>query len=245
MSSSCKKETSKKYLTRKSPPYHAKDCKDIVKLGNDGQSYISESDKRGVYKWNKYNKNKTKKVNNKTKKVNNAINTYKIMDNASTPYIAMVKPASRIEVYTTNNEHSNPIKKIVDVKYTKLFVGDNLLKDTSYAKKGKGAGNSLLIQTEKNKYIYVGSEIYSFETKEDIKTYYSPIGNSFVPYPYAVGENFSYFMLDKKIVPNELLDLKKDGYGQFYGYTIDENQSKKIEKTSKKIRVKMIHKHTL
>jgi len=236
MSLSCKKEKSKKYLTRKSPPYHAKNCKGIVKSGNDGKKYISEADKRGVFKWNK---NKTKK---KVNAKNNAIKTYNIIDNAAITYIAYTKPGTKIEVYNTD-EMGIPTKKVLNVKYTKLFVGDNLLNDPHAVKKGKQPGNSLLIQTGNNKYIYVGTEIYSFETNEEIKRYYSPVGNSFVPYPYAVGENFSYFMLDKKTLPNELLDLKEDEYAQFYGHTIkDENQKKKMKDSQKSfMKVKMIH----
>jgi len=234
--SSCKKETTKKYTTRKGPPYHAKDCKNLVKKGNDGMSYVSSPDKRGVYKWIKNNNNKTKKVKRMT---------YEIINNGSTTFIAFVKPGSNIEVYTNlyrEDRQLNPDKKVLDVAYSKLFLGDNILNDPYYGKKGKLIGNSILIQTGKNKYVYVGSEIYSFETKEDIKKYYSPIGNSFVPYPYAVGESLTYFMLDKETLPNELLDLKKDGYGQFYGHTVKDKSI--VDKAKKHFKVKVIKKNT-
>ena len=237
--SSCKKETSKKYTTRNSPPYRAKDCKNLIKKGNDGMSYISSPDKRGIYKW---------KINSNTKKTkkNKIINgkSYEIIDNGSTIYIAFVKPGSRIEVYTNlysdDNLH-NPDKKILDINYTKLFLGDNLLNDSKSKKKGKFIGNSILIQTGKYKYVYVGTEIYSFETKEDINKYYSPVGNSLVPYPYAVGESLTYFMLDKDTLPNELLDLNKDAYGQFYGHTIkDIHILDKINKSKQHFKVKSV-----
>jgi hypothetical protein len=237
--SSCKKQITKKYKTRKGPPYHAKDCKNLVKFGNDGISYISSSDKRGVYKWIK--NNKTKKVKRMSGK------SYEIINNGSTVFIAYVKPGSKIEVYTNlyrEDRELEPDKKVLDVSYSKLFLGDNLLNDPYYGKKGKLIGNSLLIQTGKNKYVYVGSEIYSFETKEDIKEYYSPIGNSFVPYPYAVGETLTYFMLDKETIPNELLDLNKDAYGQYYGHTIkDKSIADNVDKAKKHFKVKIIKKN--
>ena len=105
-------------------------------------------------------------------------------------------------------------------------------------------GNSILICTGKGKYIYVGDQIYSLETKdgEDIEKYYSPVGNSVVPYPYAIGTNYTYFMLDRETVPNELLDLKEDAYGQFYGHTVkDEDLQNKIESSKKKFKTKQIH----
>ena len=99
--SSCKKETTKKYKTRKGPPYHAKDCKGAVKMGNDGDKYISEPDKRGVYKWNKTKKLKTSKANAKI---------YKIHDNGSVPYVVMMKPNSKVEVIK-QKKMALPIKK--------------------------------------------------------------------------------------------------------------------------------------
>jgi len=59
----CTKVNSKKYQTRKSPPYHAGDCKGSIKKGKDG-TYISKADVRGVYKWVKV----TVKVTMKTGK---------------------------------------------------------------------------------------------------------------------------------------------------------------------------------
>ena len=48
---SCIKIKTSKYQTRKGPPYHAKDCKGLVKKGNDKKDYISKPDKKGIYKW--------------------------------------------------------------------------------------------------------------------------------------------------------------------------------------------------
>jgi hypothetical protein len=109
-------------------------------------------------------------------------------------------------------------------------------------------GNSLLIQVRPGKYIFAGQEIYSFSTVdgEEIQAYYSPVGNSAVPYPYAVGEHHTYFMLEKEHVPNELLDLTKDAYGQFYGLTVkDETRKKAIEGAKKRFATKLLQKRNL
>lgn len=101
--------------------------------------------------------------------------------------------------------------------YKKLFAGDNALKLKDH---GSGKGNSVLLLQKNGKYIYIGDEIREFSTKDGdvIQKYYSPIGNSAVPYPYAVGEKYTYFLVgETEYVKNELLDLKKDGYRQFYG----------------------------
>lgn len=243
----CTEIKTKKYQTRKGPPYHAKDCKGLTKKGNDGKNYISAVDKRGIYKW--VPKDKGPRIT--LKKV---VKTYTMLDNGSDPFVADVS-SSKVEIYRQTFKEDGGIetyerdKKIVDTSYKKIFIGDNdlklTMKETGYAPKGMYPGNSILIQTGSGKYIYSGHEIYSLETNdgEEIKAYYSPVGNSAVPYPYAIGENYTYFMLDKETVPNGLLDLKKDAYGQFYGHTIkDEELRKKIESSKKKFKTKIIHK---
>ncbi len=247
----CTEIKTKKYQTRKGPPYHAKDCKGLVKKGNNGKDYISAADSRGIYKW--IPKERGPRVTLKKK----GVKTYTMLDNGSDPFVADITP-SHIEIYRQKFKEDGGVesyerdKKVVDTSYKKLFVGDNdlpsLKKEKAVAPKGMYPGNSILICVGKGKYIYSGHEIYSFETKdgEEIKEYYSPVGNSHVPYPYAVGENYTYFMLDKETVPNELLNLKEDAYPQFYGFTIkNEESKKKIESSKKKFKTKLIHKRNI
>ena len=63
----CVKLNTKKYRSRESPPYSAMDCKGLTKKGNNGLTYTSKPDKRGVYRWigttaKLTHKNKTIKV---------------------------------------------------------------------------------------------------------------------------------------------------------------------------------------
>jgi hypothetical protein len=242
----CIEIKTKKYQTRKGPPYHAKDCKGLTKKGNNGKTYVSVADKRGIYKWEPKEKGTRSTLKKK------GVKTYTMLDNGAEPFVADVSP-SHVEIYRQIYKEDDGIesykrdKKVVDTPYKKIFIGDNDLKDPIPEPKGNYPGNSILICVGPGKYIYSGHEIYSLETKdgEEIKKYYSPVGNSAVPYPYAIGENYTYFMLDKETVPNELLDLKEDAYGQFYGWTIkDEDLKKKIESSKKKFKTKMIHKRT-
>ena len=65
--------------------------------------------------------------------------------------------------------------------------------------------------------------------KDDlVKKYISPVGNSDVPYPYIIGKNYSYLILENKYIPNYLLDLKKCIYSQYYTNTNIINMSKKL-----------------
>lgn len=144
---------------------------------------------------------------------------YGIHYNGGTPYVVEVTP-ELVSIYenTGDRDHLAMGALITSFKYLSLFIGDNDLEDEHYAEKGLYKGNSILVRRYGGRYTYIGSEIYTFAlAKGDrIVSYYSPVGNSDVPYPYAVGEQRAYFMLDKQSVPVEAIDATKDGYGQFY-----------------------------
>jgi len=258
---SCVEVQNKKYQTRKGPPYHANDCKGKIKKGNDGKSYVSSPDKNGIYKWIPRS-SPVKKISSPRRKIGlspkrspgrkslspSRKKTYLIVDNGARPFVVDVY-GSRAEIYhqkyNDDREEWERDKKVYETPFVKIFIGDNDLKDKFYATKGQFPGSSILLELGQGKYIYVGDAIYSFETRnhEKITKYYSPVGNSQVPYPYAVGENNTYFMLDKKSLPNSFLDLKKDAYGQFYGHTVEDKENfKKIDSAKQKMKTKQIHK---
>jgi hypothetical protein len=49
----CRRQYTKKYVTRGSPPYPANECAEMIMKGNDGDIYQSRSDYRGIFKWTK------------------------------------------------------------------------------------------------------------------------------------------------------------------------------------------------
>lgn len=167
---------------------------------------------------------------------------YNIHDNGNKPFL-VVLDKNIATVYTQKfieeTEKYVKNKELFSTPYERVFIGDNKLNIKEYIKKGKFRGNSILLNIDKNNYIYIGSEIYKFKTIDGlpITDFYSPVGNSDVPYPYAVSKEKVYFMLDKEVLPSELLNLKQDGYGQFYGYNSD---LKIINKRKAPFKVKMI-----
>lgn len=175
---------------------------------------------------------KTKKTQ-KTQKTKKKSKAYKILDNGGTPYVVEITPTT---VCIEDNKASNK-KKIYETPYQQVFLGEGRLTDAIYRK-----GSSILVCIKKNHYVYIGSEIYSFRTTEPIVAYESPVGSSETPYPYAIGTEYTYFMLDKEKVPNALLDLKKDAYGQFYGYTVSKKELAAIEKKKTPFTFKTIYK---
>lgn len=275
----CVEQKTKKYLSRGSPPYSAMKCKDLTKKGNDGATYVSKPDKRGIYRWVKDNdrtvvaktpKNKTSKISVKTlintsmktpikttkciyKKNDYGIvnvsqfikciendtlkkqldtgtkpkNIYEINDNASFPFVVF-DYGGRVDIYNNHlNEASNKGElnnKLLSVKYEQIFLGDNELNDPYWRfKRGVAKGNTLLLQTGKGKYMFIGKGILSFSTKNGdiIRKFYSPIGGNYDSFPYAIGDKYVYLLNDKKYALIEEFDITKDVCKQYYCYDVE------------------------
>jgi hypothetical protein len=114
-----------------------------------------------------------------------------------------------------------PEKQIKEFTADTVFVGKKSSKGGYDGLKPKEAeGNSILLEVG-SKYIYIGSEIYEWApVKGDvIEAYSSNIGNSDVPYPYAIGKTHIYIMLDKVAVEKSFFTVKDDIYQQYYAGT--------------------------
>ena len=266
---SCIEQKTKKYKSRGSPPYSAMDCKDSTKKGNDGATYISKPDKRGIYRWVKTGaivgtrpKNKTmkshiastvaspkciyKKKDYGTVNVSRFIkcitndtlkkqlegsgkpkHIYEINDNASFPFVVF-DYGGRVDIYNNHfNETTNMCElkdKLMDVKYEQIFIGDNYFNDQYWIfKRGIAKGNTILLQTSKDKYLFIGKGILSFSTKDGdiIRKFYSPIGGNYDSFPYAVGDKYVYLLNDKKYAPISEFDTTKDVCKQYYCYNTE------------------------
>ena len=65
-------------------------------------------------------------------------------------------------------------------------------------------GNSLLLECEDNEYTYIcGLETTKFKTNDKIIDYISLMGNNMIPYAYAIGEKYTYFLYHRyKFIEN-------------------------------------------
>lgn len=168
---------------------------------------MSSPNKKDIYTW---------------KPAPRAAHTYLTHDNGGRPFEVEdfgghVKVHDRI--WQRDTESYLRGKTLPNTPYEHLFVGkDTTREDRKQQTDEFGDGNSILIQVSKTKYVFVGAKIYSFSPMKGdiIRSYFSPIGNSDVPYPYAIGDTHTYIMLDAVAIPNELLDLKDDIYEQWY-----------------------------
>lgn len=209
------------------------------------------------------NKPLLKPDNSQFKEIESKMKGYKkyfIHDNGSRPFLVYLDKDSayvyRIpeniyfhnEDYVSNKQHHLYIEPIADFKTIKNFVGKSPLTESTSFSAGYGPrfdGNSILLKTGENKYVYIGYEIYEFKIPDDdeITKYYSPVGNSDVPYPVAFGKKNMYFMLDKDYVPMKYfkdleLEEKIDAYSYYYGHEGDEELS---EYAVKMPEVKMLY----
>ena len=56
-------------------------------------------------------------------------------------------------------------------------------------------GNTILLEWEDSKYVYSsGLEIFEFRTSDKIIDYISLMGNNMIPYVFAVGSRYTYFI---------------------------------------------------
>ena len=156
--------------------------------------------------------------------------TYEIHDNGGRPFFVTVKGNTvtvekNMDIYDTVDGRfvtiPKPRKQLFEKTVDNLFIGKKSPKGGYDGLPPKDAeGNSLLLK-EGAKYIYIGSEIYEFTpVKGDtIEKFYSDIGPSDVPYPYAIGKTHIYILLDKVAVEKSFFNMKNDIYEQYYSAT--------------------------
>jgi len=157
--------------------------------------------------------------------------TYDIHDNGGRPFFVTVQGDSvtvekNMDAYEMKDgvfvTLQKPRKPILEMKVDHVFVGKKSpTGGYDGLKPSEAEGNSILLE-KGSKYIYIGHEIYEFSPVEGdtIDAYYSDIGNSDVPYPYAVGKTHVYILLDKVAVDKSFFDMKKGIYEQYYNASI-------------------------
>jgi hypothetical protein len=156
--------------------------------------------------------------------------TYEIHDNGGRPFYVTVKGKTiTVEKNMDTFEYKDgkfrdihkPRKHLFEKSVNEIFIGKKSpTGGYDGLKPSEAEGNSILVK-DGSKYMYIGSEIYEFSpVKGDtIEKYYSDIGNSDVPYPYAVGKTHIYIMLDKVAVEKIFFDMSKNIYQQYYNAT--------------------------
>jgi hypothetical protein len=171
---------------------------------------------------------------------------YYIHDNGGRPFEVIIGQ-NLVSIYKwtdLDDKEDKVYNKLVKTykSFEKVFIGKSNVK---YAKGKFFDGNSILLKLSKHKYVFIGQKIYSFTTRDEIKKYISTVGNSDVPYPYAIGTKNVYLMISDvyvplAILPKKYLEVKKeDDHAGPYGYYYLE---KKIFNKKHKLKYRVIHK---
>ncbi len=106
--------------------------------------------------------------------------------------------------------------------------------------------NTMLVDMGDGTYLFIGCpEIFTFVPWEPIEHFYSPIGNSDVPYPWAQTKSYVYLMIEDNVeIPREDWRGSKSPYHYLYTQDRKRIRSEKLNyksKTSKKV----LHKYTV
>ena len=162
---------------------------------------------------------------------------YTIHDNGGRPFLVKIDE-NNVYIYRNVTDWDKVVgnkwidvyskKPILTIAYQKIFIGKSPKNQMTCFSGGHGSkfdGNTILVQGRKGAYIFIGETIFKFMPSDEIVKYVSPVGNNDVPYPYAVGRENSYLMLEKKSIPNNKLTMD-DPYDQLYGWTIGKQDKK-------------------
>jgi hypothetical protein len=247
----CTEVKSTKYQTRKSPAFHAGDCKGMTKKGKDG-SYVSRANKRGIYTWVRVSRQV--RVGDTKKKSKGKY--YDTHNNGSRPYRVYID-GSKVSIYSLGDDLQED-KLIKSLTVKEVYIGKSTGKaagsDHRPSEAHQFVGNSVLLHVSGKKYMFIGDKIYEFNMEDAVDSYFSMIGRNDVPYPVLLGTHNVYFMLDHTYVPRSAFPALKaeqweDAYTYYYGYVdpvtgkqLNISENRGLDKQSKKM--KGLHKHT-
>ena len=162
---------------------------------------------------------------------NKEFGIYYTHDNGGRPYkIIINNNYTNIDIYY--NYNNNNYDLILNYNPKKIWIGESPLSEITKYGGGHGnnfLGNSILIELENNKHIFIGHIIFSFISQNKIIKYMSEVGNNDVPYPYAVDSNNNYYLIIEEVIlkniPKDFNDNpyyyyynNKDKYGDILGF---------------------------
>lgn len=166
-----------------------------------------------------------KKVVKKAQKSPPISKSYNILDNGGHPFQVVITP-STVLIYKQDN---NIREKDPTLTFhpQRVFIGKSpktRMTEFSGAYGPEWDGNSILLLLKDKTYVYIGAEIYEFKAMSPITKFVSPVGNSAVPYPYAVDEQDNYYLMIEDVI---MLNRQRmtDPYDVYYDYEEKEGKS--------------------
>lgn len=152
---------------------------------------------------------------------------YLIHNNGGRPFKVVID--EKLKIYKQINDFGQPLaySENASLEYTpkEIFIGGETKEDE---------GNSILLNLDKLEYVFIGEYIFSFTAQNKIKKYFSPMGNSDVPFPYAIDEkNKVYLLVEDTIFETKVENKGTFVYIDFYNKTLmsDDSVSTPIRKS--------------
>ena len=155
---------------------------------------------------------------------------YLTLDNGGRPFMVLVHN-NKVEVFAREKNDKCPSKEEKENKIgwtilvlsvencLNIFIGDDLAHGYT--------GNSILLQKSNTEYMYISGSIKEFKWPEQIVEFHAPVGNSDVPYPFAVTESgrvilFEDFRDNMMTITNKIEDLHEHlQQDKMYPYTYE------------------------
>jgi len=149
-------------------------------------------------------------------------NRYLTVNNGAHHWIVEDHPSQKRVVIYKNNVVPDEEVKVTEIPYKTLWLSHP--DGRRYTDGPWHKGNTVLIQTPDDRFIFVYDDIHEFKLQsgdEPVK-FVSKIGNNDSPYPYLIGKDNVYTMWDTSAdtaycYPKESFDLTKDIISQELG----------------------------
>jgi hypothetical protein len=151
---------------------------------------------------------------------------YLIHDNGGRPFKVDITEninENKVKIYKRlpdNDDYLYEAEPCLEYTPERIFIGMSPLSEKTRFSGGHGPrfdGNSILLHIKDNEYVSIGCDIYGFTTDHRITRYFSDVGGSDVPYPYAIDDHNNIYLLIEDVilsnVPEEHFD---DPYSYYY-----------------------------
>jgi len=135
---------------------------------------------------------------------------YMMQHNWRTKYLVMINENTQVSVY--KNEKCKFDQPFLSFQVKNNFIGKSkicaMTQMSAAFDNPDFDGNTILLECVDNKYVYIsGLEIFEFKTDDKILDYISLMGINMIPYTFAVGEKYTYFISEHyKFIENDKIE---------------------------------------
>jgi hypothetical protein len=138
-----------------------------------------------------------------------AAKSFTIHDNGARPFRVRIS-GSDVRIYKRGGAEGPYTELVASFRARRVYVGGH----------GASRGHTILFARGGGAFVFASECVYSFVPTDEIRSFYSTLGNSDVPYAVAVGTDYIYLLSEKVRVPRAEFpahtDWERDAYTIFY-----------------------------